>query len=215
MDFSLTELATDVMDRLGYVGIAGLTALENVIPPIPSEVILPLAGFEAGRGNFNLPLVILAATIGSLIGALILYAIGSIFGERRLRWFIERYGRYALIYTNDLDVSLSWFERHGKKAVLFGRLLPGIRSLVSIPAGISSMSMPRFLLLTAIGSGIWNTLLVGAGWMLGEQWHRVEDYSGPIEYAILAGMFIIAAVWFTRRIRYIRNERTHREPAVD
>jgi membrane protein DedA with SNARE-associated domain len=215
LDFSLTELATEVMDRLGYVGIAALTALENLVPPIPSEVILPLAGFEAGRGNFELPLVILAATVGSLVGALILYAVGSTFGERRLRRFIERYGRYALINMNDLDVSLGWFGRHGNKAVLIGRLLPGIRSLVSIPAGISNMSMPRFLLLTAIGSGTWNTLLVGAGWILGEQWDRVEDYSGPIEYAVLAGMFIIAAVWFTRRIRYIRNERAHREPAVD
>jgi len=215
LDFSLTELATDVMDRLGYVGIAGLTALENVIPPIPSEVILPLAGFEAGRGNFSLPLVIVAATIGSLVGALILYAVGSIYGEQRLRRLLERYGRYALLNTRDLDVSLEWFERHGSKAVLFGRVLPAIRSLVSIPAGISSMSMPRFLVLTAIGSGIWNTLLVGLGWILGDQWHRVEEYSGPIEYVILAVLFLIAAVWFTRRIRSIRNERAQHEPAID
>jgi membrane protein DedA with SNARE-associated domain len=207
LDISITDWATEVMQRLGYAGIAGLTALENIVPPIPSEVILPLAGFEAGRGTFSLPLVVLAATLGSMLGALVLYMVGSVFGEQRLRYFIERYGRYALIETNDLDVSLRWFEMHGGKAVLIGRLVPAVRSLVSIPAGMSSMSMPRFLVLTAIGSGVWNTLLVGLGYILGEQWHRVEEYSKPIEYGVLAVLLAIGIIWFARRLRRVLNDR--------
>lgn len=215
LDISLTDWATEVMTRLGYTGIAGLTALENIIPPIPSEVILPLAGFEAGRGTFSFPLVLLAATIGSLVGALVLYLVGSKFGELRLRRFIEGYGRYALIETNDLDVAMGWFELHGAKAVLVGRLVPGVRSLVSIPAGMSSMSMPRFLVLTAIGSGVWNTLLVGLGYILGEEWHRVEEYSKPIEYGVLALILAIGVFWFARRIRRVLNDkRAAQQPDV-
>lgn len=207
MEFSLTEWATEVITRLGYVGIAALTALENIIPPIPSEVILPLAGFEAGRGEFFFPFVLLAATFGSLLGALVLYALGAKVGEHRLRRFIARYGRYALIEVNDLDLAMGWFELHGNKAVLLGRLVPGVRSLVSIPAGMSNMSMPRFLVLTAIGSGAWNTLLVGLGYILGEEWHRVEEYSQPIEYGALAIMLAIGIFWFYRRVRRILNDK--------
>jgi membrane protein DedA with SNARE-associated domain len=172
-----------------------MIALENLVPPIPSEIVLPLAGFLVGQGRFSFLPVVLAATIGSVVGALALYAIGSVLGEARLRYLIKKFGRFVLMDESDLDKSRDWFQRHGSKAVFFGRLVPGIRSLISIPAGLVSMSLWQFVLYTTIGSAIWNATLIGFGWALGNQWEKVEGYTSILQYIVIA-IVAALALWF-------------------
>lgn len=191
----LTTWVTDVVESFGYFGVAFMIALENLIPPIPSEVVLPLAGFLVGQGRFSFLPVVLAATIGSVVGALILYVIGSGLGESRLRYLIRKFGRFVLMDESDLDKSRDWFQRHGTKAILFGRLMPGIRSLISIPAGIVGMSLWQFVLYTTIGSLLWNATLIGLGWALGNQWGKVEGYTSILQYIVIV-IVVIAALWF-------------------
>lgn len=186
------------MDSLGYIGIFTLIALETVIPPIPSEVILPLAGFQVAQGDFSYPLVVLAATAGSLTGAIILYALGYWFGPIRLRWFVDRVGRYVLVSVSDLDRAQEWFNQHGTKAVFLARLVPGLRSLISLPAGVAQMGLLRFSLFTALGSAVWNALLVGLGWILGDRWDVIGDYMNYVELFVLGCIFAVI-VWFFRR----------------
>lgn len=196
----IVEWVTSVVESLGYIGVAGLIALENLIPPIPSELILPLAGFLAGQGRFWLPAVVLAATIGSVVGALILYGLGVWLGEERLRGVVARVGRFLTLQVADVDRADRWFDRHGGKAVLIGRLVPVVRSVVSIPAGLRRMPLGRFLLYTALGSAIWNSVLIGLGWMLGERWNQVSHYSRYLEYGVLVTL-LTAVVWVVWRRR--------------
>ena len=191
----LTTWVTDVVESFGYFGVAFMIALENLIPPIPSEVVLPLAGFLVGQGRFSFLPVVFAATIGSVVGALILYVIGSGVGELRLRYLIRRFGRFVLMDEGDLDKSREWFQRHGTKAVLFGRLMPGVRSLISIPAGIVGMSLWQFVLYTTVGSLVWNVTLISMGWALGNQWEKVEGYTSILQYVVIVTL-AIAALWF-------------------
>ncbi|MGH2534977.1 MAG: DedA family protein [Thermomicrobiales bacterium] len=192
---ALASWATDVIESLGYTGVALLVILENVFPPIPSEAILPLAGFLAGQGRMWLPAVILAATIGAVIGALILYAAGAWFGDERVRWLIRRYGKWFAINERDLDKANGWFDRHGGTAVMICRLVPIVRSIVSIPAGLRRMNVMQFILYTAIGSGVWNTILIMAGWWLGDNWEEVGGYVDYLEYPVI--LAILAGVaWF-------------------
>ncbi|HEV2067718.1 MAG TPA: DedA family protein, partial [Thermomicrobiales bacterium] len=149
----LASWAADVIDALGYIGVFLLIVLENVFPPIPSEAILPLAGFLAGQGRMWLPAVIIAATLGAVAGALILYAAGAWFGDRRVRWLINKYGKWFAVSEGDLDKANDWFDRYGGFAVLLCRLVPIVRSLVSIPAGLRRMNLTTFIIYTAIGSG--------------------------------------------------------------
>lgn len=187
--------AVDVVEKLGYVGVAGLVALETIIPPIPSEVILPLAGSHVADGRFFFPLVVMAATAGSLAGSLVLYWAGFGFGPLRLRRFVDRTGRYVLVSLDDLDRAQGLFDRYGAAAVILGRLVPGVRSLISLPAGLVQMPLWRFMLYTAIGSAVWNGLLVGIGWLLKDQWRRVGDYSPILEYAVIA-VGVALVIWF-------------------
>lgn len=198
----LTSWVTDVVESFGYVGVAFMIALENLIPPIPSEIVLPLAGFLVGQGRFSFLPVVLAATIGSVVGALILYAVGAWLGEERLRLLFRKFGRFVLMDESDLDKSREWFEHHGTKAVLFGRLVPGIRSLISIPAGLVGMSIWQFVLYTSIGSTVWNATLISFGWALGNQWDKVEDYTSILQYIVIA-IVVVVGTWFvwTRRDR--------------
>lgn len=186
MGESLADWVTGVVHSFGYVGVAALMLLENLFPPIPSEVILPLIGFLIGRGDLGSVLALLAATIGSLVGALVLYALGR-WGGRGL---VLRYGTMLRVKEADLDRAEGWFEKYGDAVVLFGRMVPFARSVVSIPAGLAEMPLGRFALLTAIGSTFWNALLIGAGWLLGENWGRVTSFVGSVSNFIL----IIAAV---------------------
>lgn len=165
----VVDWVLDVMFTLGYPGVALLVFLDNVFPPIPSEVILPLAGLVAGQGRLSLPGVIAAATLGSLAGALPLYGLGVWLGDERLRGFIRRFGRALFVNEADLDQTQAWFDRHGAKAVLLGRCVPLVRSLVSIPAGLARMPIWRFSSYTLLGSALWNTLLICIGFALGER----------------------------------------------
>ena len=185
----------------GYPALGGLILAENLFPPIPSELILPLAGFYVGQGEMTFILAVLAATIGSLAGALLLYAIAR-FGGRKL---VLRFGKVLRVKEQDLDKADDWFDRHGAPIVLFGRLVPGARSLVSIPAGLSEMPVAKFIALTTLGSTAWNCALIGAGWTLGEHYERVGGIVGPIGTAVVAvcALAVLALV-----IRAYRNRRT-------
>jgi membrane protein DedA with SNARE-associated domain len=178
----------------GYPALAGLILAENLFPPIPSELILPLAGYYVGQGEMAFILAVLAATIGSLAGALMLYALAR-FGGRRL---ILRLGKVLRIKERDLDRGDEWFDRHGGWVVLFGRLVPGARSLVSIPAGLSEMPVMKFTALTAAGSTAWNAALIGAGWALGEHYEKVGGIVGPIGTAVV-GVSVVAVLALVAR----------------
>jgi membrane protein DedA with SNARE-associated domain len=193
----ITTWVTDVVDALGYLGVAFLVALENVFPPIPSEAVLPLAGFVAGRGDANLIGMILAATAGSVVGAWVLYGIAAAIGPERLRAFIVRFGRWFSVREHHLDRAEAWFDRRANAAVLIGRCVPLIRSVVSVPAGFRRMPLGRFTLLTAVGSAAWNTALISAGAVLGERWERVGDLVGLFQGVVIVAIvgIVAYAVW--------------------
>jgi len=194
----LVDWVTSVVETLGYGGVAFLVALENLFPPIPSEVVLPLAGFVSAGGDASLVGMVIAATIGSMVGAFILYAISAAIGPVRLRALVVRYGRWFGLDEADLDKTEGWFDRRASLAVLLCRCVPLMRSLVSIPAGFRRMPLAPFTLFTLIGSLVWNVLLIGAGYLLGEQWHRVEQ---PLELFQRLVLVVIglAVVWFVWR----------------
>lgn len=185
----LSDMATEVVDAAGYAGLMVLMAVENVFPPIPSEIVLPLAGFQVALGVLTYAGALAAATTGSLVGALLLYAVGRIGG----RPLLVRHGRLLRLSAAHLDRADGWFERHGSAVVLFGRLIPGVRSLVSIPAGVARMPLARFCALTALGSLAWNALLIAAGFALGANWDRVGTVVGPLSTAVLVAAVLGAA----------------------
>ncbi|MFC4139676.1 DedA family protein [Microbacterium bovistercoris] len=195
---TIAEWAMSLMERLGSVGAGIAVALENLFPPIPSEIILPLAGFTARRGSLVLWEVLLWTTIGSVIGALLLYGLGAWLGPQRLRRIVDR---MPLMKVTDVDRAEAWFARHGGKAVFLGRMVPIVRSLISIPAGIERMPLPRFLLLTAGGSAIWNSIFVLAGYFLGANWHLVEQYADLWQYVVIAAVGVAAAAFVVMRLR--------------
>lgn len=197
----MADWVQGLMDSMGYLGILLLMILENLFPPIPSELIMPSAGFAAARGDLSLPLVILMGVLGSVIGTLPLYYIGRAFGEERLVAWADRHGKWLTLSGQDIRRADDWFDRHGAKAVLFGRLVPGIRSLLSLPAGMSEMPMPKFLIYSAIGSGLWSTALAYAGYVLGENYDRVEQYISPVSKIVLVGLAVAALAWFLKRRR--------------
>lgn len=197
--------AVDVMERLGGPGAGLVIALENLFPPLPSEVILPLAGFTASQGTFSVQGAIAWTTTGSVVGALLLYTLGAVFGRERLR---AVWGRLPLVNLEDLDRTEAWFSRHGKKAVFFGRMVPIFRSLISIPAGVERMPVGVFILLTLSGSLIWNTIFVLAGYTLGENWHVVEEYAGILQLVVI-GAVVLGVAWFVvSRVRTLRSRRS-------
>ena len=189
---------TYVIETLGYVGVAVVLALESVFPPIPSEAVLPLTGYLVSQGRMSFVGAVIASTIGAVVGALILYWVGYALGEKRTRALVKRYGRWMLLTEEDLDRAQGWFDRHGKVAVLIGRLAPLVRSLVSIPAGVTRMPLATFTLYTAIGSALWNAALIGAGWALGASWTYVQEYQRYFGYAVLA-VLGLAIGWFVWR----------------
>ncbi len=184
----LSGLATwvqDVIESLGYLGVAILVVIENLFPPIPSEIVLPFAGFVAQRGDASVVVMILAATIGSVVGALILYYISWVIGPDRLRQFVVRFGKWFGVKESDLTRAEEWFDRRSTTAVLVGRCVPLIRSIVSIPAGFRRMKLVPFALYTFIGSAVWNIVLIGAGAILGDNWDLVGDYVGIFQYVVI------------------------------
>ena len=200
---SLATWVQDVIEQLGYLGVALLVVLENVFPPIPSEIVLPFAGFVAQRGSDSVVLMILAATVGSVIGALIMYWIAAVIGDDRLHAFTRRFGKWVQIREADLTRAEEWFDRHAMSAVLVGRCVPLIRSVVSIPAGFRRMKLIPYIAYTFLGSLVWNIALVGAGAVLGENWERVEPVVATFQWivivVILAGIARLAYVVYQRR----------------
>jgi membrane protein DedA with SNARE-associated domain len=186
-----------LMDALGAPGVGLAIALENVFPPLPSEVFLPLAGFAAARGEMSLVAAIVWTTLGSLIGALALYGIGAALGRDRLRALVDR---MPLVNLRDVDKAEAWFTRHGTKAVFLGRMVPLVRSLISVPAGVERMSPLLFAALTAAGSLIWNTAFVLAGYTLGENWHIVEQYAGIASKVVLVAVVLAVVVFVAKRL---------------
>lgn len=187
---------TDIIDRTGYLGVFFLMLVENVFPPIPSELIMPLAGLTAAQGKLNIVLVVLAGTTGSLVGALFWYCVGRWLGRERLKRFAARHGRWLTLTPDQVDQARDWFRRHGAKAVLIGRLVPTVRTLISVPAGVTGMPLASFLAFTALGTALWTALLAGAGYLLQDEYGRVADYVGPVSNVI----FGLIAAWYLYRV---------------
>jgi membrane protein DedA with SNARE-associated domain len=198
----LTGWVASVIEALGEVGVGLLIALENLIPPIPSEIVLSLAGYLAGEGRMNVLLVLVAATAGSLFGALALYWLGYKLGEERLRRWLDR---IPLVDPEDLDKADRWFERHEKSAVLLGRCAPVVRSLISIPAGANHMPLGQFILFTTLGSGVWNALFIAGGYQLGERWQDLEQYGHWFDYAVFAFFAVAIGWWVAKKVRKRRR----------
>lgn len=205
---SLADWAVSLMDVIGPAGAGIAIAMENLFPPLPSEVILPMAGLAASRGSFSVFEALFWTTAGSIVGALLLYGLGAWLGVDRLRAVAAR---VPLLKPEDIDRTVAWFGRHGGKAVFFGRMIPIFRSLISIPAGVTRMPLWRFVLLTAAGSLLWNTVFVMSGLLLGESWHIVERYADILQYLVIAAA-AVAVVWFVVvRLRRLAAERESRE----
>ncbi|MGW0062146.1 DedA family protein [Streptosporangium sandarakinum] len=198
--------AVSLMETLGAPGAGLAIALENLFPPLPSEVILPLAGFTASKGDMTLFEAIFWTTLGSVVGAVALYGVGALLGRARV---VAIARRLPLVDVSDIEKTEAWFARHGRKTVFFGRMIPIFRSLISIPAGVERMPVPVFLALTTLGSLIWNTVFVMAGYLLGENWELVEGYAGILSKVVL-GVVALAVVAFVV-LRVLRRGRHHAE----
>jgi membrane protein DedA with SNARE-associated domain len=185
------EFAISVIDQIGLIGAALIIAIEVVIPPIPSEAILLLTGFNVALGRFGFVEAIVATTIGSLIGASLLYLLGRIFTQERLEQLVQKWGKYVGLHLKDLKKTLTWFERHGALLVLFGRMFPIVRSLVSIPAGLVKMGIAKFYIFSTIGIMIWNTLWITIGMNLGENWAQGEEFAQILDYVVYALVAVV------------------------
>lgn len=199
-DSGLAGWTVDLMDRLGLVGAAIAVGADNLFPPIPSEIILPLAGFAASQGTFSLAGALVATTAGSVIGAAILYWLGRAYGRDRTVWVFER---VPLLKVSDLERTEAWFAKHGTKAILLGRMVPIFRSLISLPAGVEKMSFGLFLVLTTIGSGLWNAIFVVAGFRLGENWEAVEPYADTFQRVVILAVIAVIAIFVIVRVRQL------------
>lgn len=195
----MLEYIIDTINSLGYFGIAFLMALENIIPPIPSELIMPLAGFTVTQGEMNLVLVVIAGTIGSVVGATPWYFLGKYWGLKRSKRIADRYGKWLTLSGKDVETAKQWFDRRGSFATAIGRLVPGVRTYISIPAGIGKMSFIPFLLYSTLGSVFWVSLLTGAGYIFGANYERVGAYLKPISILVLVAIFAYAIYWIVKR----------------
>jgi membrane protein DedA with SNARE-associated domain len=194
-----------VMRTIGAPGVGLATALETVFPPVPSEAVLPLAGFTASQGHYGVVSAVVWATVGSLVGALALYYAGAAWGEERLSRLAER---IPLLHARDVHRSIDWFRRHGRSAVFVGRLVPGVRSLISIPAGIERMPVLQFAGYTAAGSLVWNAVLIGAGYQLGSQWEVIEGYVDDLSTVVYVLLSLAVTAFVVRRLRRRRTARS-------
>ncbi|MGA1145092.1 MAG: DedA family protein [Ilumatobacteraceae bacterium] len=215
----LANWVQDVINQFGYLGVALLVVIENVFPPIPSEIVLPFAGFVAQQGasavnatagaaqsDTTVVGMMIAATVGSVVGALILYFVSAAIGPERLRGFVERFGKWFGVKSSDLVRAEEWFDRRSSAAVLVGRCVPLIRSIVSIPAGFRRMKLTSFAVLTAIGSAVWNIALIGAGAVLGDQWERVGEYVGVFQWLVIAAVLLLLVRFVVSRLKNRRRK---------
>lgn len=198
------EWITSFVEQNGYLGIALLMLLENVFPPIPSELIMPMAGYTAAEGHLNLVLVIIAGATGTVLSALFWYCVGRWVGCERVRHFADRYGRWLTITADEVDLARDWFHRHCGKAVFIGRLVPAMRTLISVPAGIAGMELPKFLIYTTAASLIWVGMLAGAGYLLGARYEEVSHWLNPVSNVIAGGLLVL----YLYRVATFRPQRT-------
>ena len=206
----MVQFAVDLIDQLGLIGAAALIAIEVVILPIPSELILLLTGFNVSLDRFIYIAAILATTTGSLIGALFLYWMGFAFSEERLEFLVTKYGKYVGVKLTDLQKTANWFERHGAQLVFFGRLVPLIRSLVSIPAGLTKMKLSKFILFTTLGSATWNTIWISLGFFLGDRWKEAEKYTKYLDLLVYAGIAAVMLIFLKKTVKSFINRRNSR-----
>jgi membrane protein DedA with SNARE-associated domain len=200
----LAQWAIETVYSFGYLGLFVVVALANVHLPIPTEITLPLAGFLVGQGRFSLIPVLAASEAGAVVGAIAHYLPGYWFGEERLRRLVKRYGRFVFVRESDLDWASEMFERHGGKAIVLAHLIPGLGSLISVPAGIKRWPIyGRFMVYTLLGSALWNGIFIALGWVLGTQWPLVKQYARIVEYVVLAAIAagILWFVWHRWRAR--------------
>ena len=215
----LANWVQDVINQFGYFGVALLVVIENVFPPIPSEIVLPFAGFVAqqsasavnatadgAQSDTTVVGMMIAATVGSVVGALILYFVSAAIGPERLRGFVERFGKWFGVKSSDLVRAEEWFDRRSVVAVLVGRCVPLIRSIVSIPAGFRRMKLTSFVVLTAIGSAVWNIALIGAGALLGDQWERVGEYVGVFQWLVIVAILVLLVRFVVSRLKKRRPQ---------
>ncbi|HEX8552978.1 MAG TPA: DedA family protein [Abditibacteriaceae bacterium] len=195
------QWVSGVMESANWAGIAFLMFLENVFPPIPSEIIMPLAGYLASQGKMSLVGAIIAGTIGSVLGSLPLYYAGRKLGHNGARKWAEKYGRWLTVSPEDIDKSREWMDKHGAFALCLGRLVPGVRSLIALPAGVDEISPAVFIGYTALGSAIWSGLLAGAGYGLGANFKNVDKWLSPLSYVVLA---LIVALYIYRFVKQSR-----------
>jgi membrane protein DedA with SNARE-associated domain len=204
----MTEWITGIMESLGYWGIGLLMLLENLFPPIPSELIMPLAGFTAAQGKMDFTLAVVAGVIGTIVGALPWYYAGVKLDNKHLHRLADRYGKWLTISSKDIDKANDWFNRQGPKAVLLGRLVPGVRTVISLPAGMSRMPLLPFLLYSTIGTTLWVLALTAAGYLLGANYNLVDGYIGIIsKLVVIAIVGGFAAFVLRRRKRQSRIAR--------
>jgi len=197
----MTEWITNTMTALGYLGIGLLMFLENLFPPIPSELIMPLAGFTVAQGKMNFFLAVLAGVAGTMLGALPWYYAGNLLTEQRLRRLADRYGKWVALSSKDIDKANHWFNRHGTKTVLFCRLVPGVRTIISLPAGVSRMPIALFLIYSTVGTTLWVTLLTAAGYFLGNNYRLVEAFLEPVSKVVLLMLIVAFTLWVIRKRR--------------
>ncbi|TQJ58544.1 membrane protein DedA with SNARE-associated domain [Arthrobacter sp. SLBN-83] len=206
----IVGFAARAIDALGEGGVGAFTLAETVLPPIPSEVILPLAGYLAKQGSLNLFLVFGTSTLGAYLGALLLYWLGAKLGlDRSIRWL----AKLPLVDREDFEHAAGWFRRHGRSSIFFGRLLPGVRSLISLPAGAAAMPVGTFSLFTLAGSGLWNGALIGLGYLLGTQYRLIEEYSHYLNYAVYAALAVAVVLLVIRRTKRAKAKRAPDERA--
>ena len=201
----MAEWITNTMDSLGYGGIALLMFLENLFPPIPSELIMPLAGFTISQGKMDFIPAVLAGIVGTVLGAFPWYYAGIVLSEKRLEALADKYGKWLTISSKDIKKANNWFNQHGAKAVLFCRLVPGVRTLISLPAGINNMKLIPFVLYSTLGTTIWVLLLTAAGYFLGEHYDKVDEYLAPVSKIVAVSLIIWLGLWILRK-RMRNNE---------
>ncbi len=206
----LSILIEDIIAALGYPGITLVMFLENIFPPIPSEIVMPFAGFlVADNGEMTFPGIVIAGALGSVLGALVIYYVGVWADDLVIRRFVRRYGRYFTVSEQDLDRALSFFDRYGEAIVFFGRLIPIIRSLISLPAGMKRMPLRRFLLFTALGTAIWTALLSAAGVILKENWEDILTFIDTYQMVTLVVVGAAVLVLVIRRYWSVWTHRSH------
>lgn len=197
----MVEWINNLMGSLGYWGVGLLMFLENLFPPIPSELIMPLAGFTVAQGKMNFGLAVLAGTVGTMAGTYAWYYLGRLVNHQRLQIWTDRYGKWIRVTAKDIDRVNDWFNKYGSKAVFFGRMVPGIRTLISLPAGINNMPFTTFTIYSTIGTAIWTTALTAGGFFLGENYTSIEKYLAPISKLVLFGLIGLIGYFIFKKMR--------------